>query len=247
MSRFTNWLLGVKYKLNIHNLADMTGGFTGEDSAGNTKQCAVSKAKIDKDGNVIFKPTKETNLKDFEKAVGQKGEIEVSGRNGVLEKESNGKGIIILLCVAAGIAGAVFLWKGFADRDAQIEDLKAKLENCGNEKESLEGQRATAQQAADDESQKLSDCEDENAILLDSIGKLNTRIDTLNFANDSLQKGWYKCRGLDENGNRIVRHNKPNNKPKEDEKSPVKMEIIYGKYDCFKYMTSGDYVGAKQK
>lgn len=247
MSRFTNWLLGVKYKLNIPDLANMTGGFTGEDSAGNTKQCAVSKAKIDKDGNVIFKPTKETNLKDFEEAVGQKGEIEVSGRNGVLEKESNGKGIIILLCVAAGIAGMVLLWKGFADRDDEISDLKKRLEQCEKDKETAESERdaakaeaTKAEEKASDCNGDLSDCNSRNTILSDSIENLNNKI-------DSLQKGWYKCRGLDENGNRIVRHNQPNNKPKEDEKSPVKMEIIYGKYDCFKYMTSGDYVGAKQK
>ncbi|MCR5194309.1 MAG: hypothetical protein K6B71_02145 [Alphaproteobacteria bacterium] len=243
MGRIKDWFLGTKYSLE-GGAASRVAVFQGEDKNGNPLDRAISGARWDRNGNLFFTPDSDVN--DLEKAVDRNASVEVKG-NGKFVTTNNYKGILITMLAAAGIAGAVFLWKGFADRDAQIEDLKAKLENCGNEKESLEGQRATAQQAADDESQKLSDCEDENAILLDSIGKLNTRIDTLNFANDSLQKGWYKCRGLDENGNRIVRHNKPNNKPKEDEKSPVKMEIIYGKYDCFKYMTSGDYRGASKK
>ena len=246
MSRFTNWLLGVKYKLETQ-VGSVTNDFTGEDSAGNPKQCPVSETKIDKDKNIILKPVKGTVLKEFDELVGQHGEIEISCHKGVLKKESNGKGIIILLCVAAGIAGMVLLWKGFADRDDEIADLKNKLEQCEKDKETAESERDAAKAEATKEKKKASDCNgklsgctEENTILLDSIENLNNKI-------DSLQKGWYKCRGLDENGNRIVRHNKPNNKPKEDEKSPVKMEIIYGKYDCFKYMTSGDYVGAKQK
>ncbi|MBQ7185285.1 MAG: hypothetical protein IJR92_00550 [Alphaproteobacteria bacterium] len=241
MGKIKDWLLGTKYTIKK---SVTSGVYSVEDEKGNTVNDYLESVEWTKN-KLSFVPE---NASVADSGVGRGAKLTLTDE-GELHKTNNYKGVIILALVAAGITGVVLLWNGFAGRNTEIEKLKNKLSQCDSEKESLQNDldaannaKAKAENDAKNKDSRNKTLENDNQLLQDSIEFWKAQADSLQHRADSLQKGWYGCRGLDEDG-------KPRkqSKPKEEEKPKVNVTIEEIGFDCWSTMRSGVYHEVKPR